>query len=371
MTLQTDLISLFGDMPDPRIDRKKLHKLGDIIAIAILSVICGAESWVDMALFGASRYDWLSKFLDLSNGIPSHDTFRRVFSLIEPEEFEARFVIWTQSLSDKLESQVVIDGKVLKHSGNRSKGKEPIWIVSAWSSDLDLVLSHTSVEEKSNEITAIPKILELLSIKGCIVSIDAMGCQKSIAKEIVDRKGDYVLALKGNQGKFYDEVVNFFDQAQRVDFEGVNYDCHKSYEENRGREEERLLYVTNDLDWLPMKDDWKGLKSIVCLCSERVVKGKKTQEKRYYISSLEPSAQKHVRAIRNHWGIENKQHWILDVGFHEDDCKIQDKIAGKNFATLRRLALNLLKKEKSIKNGIKGKRLRAGWDESYLAKIIS
>ncbi len=364
-----DLISLFGDMPDPRIDRKKLHQLSDIIAIAILAVICGAESWVDIEEFGESRYEWLKNFLELSNGIPSHDTFNRVFSLIDPEKFEKLFVEWVEMVSGKLKGQIAIDGKVLEGSGNRRKKKEPLCIVSAWSSELDLVLAHTQVSKKSNEITAIPKILDILSIQGCIISIDAMGCQREIVKKICDNKADYVLAVKGNQGNLHAEIINFFDQAENIDFEYIEHDRHKSYEENRGRKEERLLYVTEDIDWLPMKEKWKNLRSIAYLISQREKNGKKTIEKRYYISSLPPNAQQHVKAIRNHWGIENKQHWILDVGFNEDKCRIRDKIAGKNFATLRRLALNLLKKEDK-KAGIKRKRLRAAWDENYLEKVI-
>ena len=370
MKERQDLISLFGDMPDPRIDRKKLHKLGDILTIAILSVVCGAESWVDMEDFGVARQEWLKNFLELPNGIPSHDTFNRVFSLLDPEEFEKRFVKWVGIISGKLHGQVAIDGKMVKGSGNRRKQKEPLWIVSAFATELDLVLAHTQVSEKSNEITAIPKLLEILSIKGCIVSIDAMGCQKRIAKQIHDRNADYVLAVKGNQGNLHAEMINFFEQAEEVAFEYIEHDRHKSYEENRGRKEERILYVTDQIDWLPMKDEWIGLRSLVYLITHREVEGKKTTERRYYISSMPADAQKQAKAVRNHWGIENKQHWMLDVGFHEDQCRIREKISGKNFATLRRLALNLLKKEPT-KAGIKRKRLRAGWDEKFLRKVIA
>ena len=363
------LISLFGDMPDPRLDRKKLHELGDIIAIAILAVICGAESWVEIEEFGEARYEWLKGFLLLPNGIPSHDTFNRVFSLIDPREFEQRFVEWVSMVSGKIQGQIAIDGKVIAGSGNRRKKKEPLWIVSAWSAELELVLAHTQVAKKSNEITAIPKVLDILAIEGCIVSIDAMGCQKEIAKRIREQKADYVLAVKGNQGNLHAEITNFFDQAERIDFEGVEHDFHKSYEESRGRKEERKLYVTEDIGWLPMREEWKGLRSLVLLISHREKEGKVREEKRYYTSSLPPKAEEHAKTVRNHWGIENKQHWILDVGFNEDKCRIRDKVAGKNFATLRRLALNLLKQEKSS-GGMKRKRLRAGWDEKYLKKVI-
>lgn len=366
-----DLISLFGDMTDPRLDRKKLHSLSDILSIAILAVICGADSWVDIQTFGIARYEWLSQFLELEGGIPSHDTFRRVFSLIEPKEFEKLFVQWVQSISGKLSGQIAIDGKVVKGSGNHHKKKDPLCVVSAWSSELDLVLAHTTVKNKSNEITAIPEILEILTIQGCIVSIDAMGCQKSIAEEIVEKGGEYVLAVKGNQEKLHDEICNFFEQAEAVNFEDIDHDQQKSYEENRGREETRHLYVTQNIDWLPMKNVWKGLKSIAYLLSHRTENGKTTVEKRYYISTLEADAQEHAKAVRNHWGIENKQHWILDVGFNEDRCRIREKVSGENLATLRRLALNLLKQDKTIKVGVRGKRLRAAWDSTYLAKLIA
>lgn len=370
METSCDLISLFGEMPDPRINRKKLHELGDIIAIAILSVICGAETWDDIEEFGISRYEWLKTFLNLSNGIPSHDTFNRVFSLIDPKEFEKKFTQWVQAVSGKLSGQIAIDGKMIKGSGSRRNKKEPLWIVSAWSADLELVLAHTQVSEKSNEITAIPNILKILSLEGCIVSIDAMGCQKEIARQIREAEGDYVLAVKGNQCKLHAEITNYFKQAEAINFEYVNHDFHKSIEENRGRKESRLLYVTGDINWLPMKEKWCDIKSIVCVISHREIANKKTTERRFYISSLPPNAEKHAKAIRNHWGIENKQHWILDVGFNEDKCRIRNKISGKNFATLRRLALNLLKQESS-KAGMKRKRLRAAWDAEYLRKVIT
>lgn len=370
MGIEFNLISLFGGISDPRIDRKKLHQLGDILVISILAVICGAESWIDIEDFGIARCDWLKEFLELPNGIPSHDTFNRVFSLIDPNEFERRFTQWVQIVSGKLNGQIAIDGKMIKGSGNRQKGQEPLWIVSAWATDLNLILAQTQVEKKSNEITAIPHILDLLSLNGCIVSIDAMVCQKSIAQDIRERSGDYVLALKGNQGRLHAEVVNFFEQAELINYEHLDHDSHTSYEKNRGREETRTLYVTEEIDWLPYRNEWQGLRSIVCMISKRVVAGKQSTEKRYYISSLPADSQQHAKAIRNHWSIENKQHWILDVGFNEDRCRIRDRVSGKNFATLRRMALNLLKQEPT-KAGMKRKRLRAGWDEKFLRRVVA
>lgn len=370
MESELSLVSLFGEISDPRIDRKKLHQLGDILAISILAVICGAECWIDIEDFGVARYEWLKDFLDLPNGIPSHDTFNRVFSLIDTEEFEKRFAEWVQIVSGKLKGQIAIDGNMIRGSGNRRKGQEPLWIVSAWATDLNLVLAQTQVAKKSNEITAIPKILDMLSLSGCIVSIDAMGCQREIAKDIQERSGDYVLALKGNQGSLHAEVVNFFTQAEMVNYEYIEHDCHTSYEKNRGREETRILYVTEEIDWLPQREEWQGLRSLVCMISQREVEGKKSEERRYYISSLPANSQQHAKAIRNHWSIENKQHWVLDVGFNEDRCRIRDRVAGKNFATLRRMALNLLKQEPT-KAGIKRKRLRAGWDDKFLRRVIA
>jgi len=370
MESEFNLISLFGEISDPRIDRKKLHRLGDILVISILAVICGAESWIDIEDFGSARYEWLKEFLELPNGIPSHDTFNRVFSLIDSNEFEKRFAEWVRVVSGKLNGQIAIDGKMIKGSGNRRKGEEPLWIVSAWATDLNLVLAETQVAKKSNEITAIPKILEMLSLNGCIVSIDAMGCQKEIAQDIKERSGEYVLALKGNQGRLHAEVVNFFDQAEMVNFECLKHDCHTSYEKNRGREETRILYVTEEIDWLPYREQWQGLRSIVCMISKRTVAGRKSTERRYYISSLPADSQQHAKAIRNHWSIENKQHWVLDVGFNEDRCRIRDRTAGKNLATLRRMALNLLKQEPT-KAGIRRKRLRAGWDDKFLRSVVT
>lgn len=368
--MNQNLISLFGDIPDPRIDRKKLHNLKDILAIAILAVICGADSWIDIQDFGEARHLWLKQFLELPNGIPSHDTFSRVFSLLDPKELEKRFRIWVEAISGEIQGQVVIDGKMIAGSGNRRAGKEPLWIVSAWSADLDLVLAHTQVRDKSNEITAIPEILEALLLKGCIVSLDAMGCQKEIAKKIREKQADYVLAVKGNQGNLHAELENFFEQARGIGFEYLEYDEHESYEKNRGREEKRTLYVTEEIDFLPMKEQWTDLRSIICIVTNRKSGGKESIENRYYISSLRANAQEHVKAVRNHWGIENKQHWMLDVGFSEDECRIREKISGKNLATLRRLALNLLKQE-STKAGMKRKRFKAALDEAYLLKVIT
>jgi len=369
MEYEGDLVSLFGDMPDPRLDRKKLHQLRDILTIAILAVICGAETWDEIEDFGVARYEWLRAFLELPNGVPSHDTFNRVFSMIDPEEFENRFASWVSMITNKLQDHIAIDGKVLRGSGNRSKGKDPLCIVSAWAATSDLVLAHTAVESKSNEITAIPKILDLLHIEGCIISIDAMGCQRDIAQQITNAGGDYVLAVKKNQRTLYEELENFFRQAENINFEGVVHDCHKSYEENRGRKEERVLYVTEDIDWLPMKEKWSNMKSIVYLSSQREVDGKKTCEKRFYISSLPPDAQLLTKTVRNHWGIENNQHWILDVVFNEDKSRIREKTASRNLATLRRLGLNLLKRN-AKKASLKRKRLLAGWDERYLIQIL-
>jgi len=327
MDKSQDLVSLFGDMPDPRLDRKRLHDLGDIMAIAIMAVISGAESWVDMEEFGLAHHDWLHTFLSLPNGIPSHDTFNRVFSLIDPKEFEKRFVLWVEGISNKIRGHIAIDGKVIKGSGSKKKAKNPLWMVSAWAADSELILAHTSVADKSNEISAIPKILELLSIEGCVVSIDAMGCQKQVVDQIVSRHADYVLAVKGNQKNLHSELVHFFEQAEEAQFEYISHDWHKSYEEVRGREEERMLYVTGDIDWLPMRDEWQKLRSLLCVITNRTVEGVTSTTRRYYISSLSPDAQEHSKVVRNHWGIENKQHWILDVAFNEDKTTTRDRVA--------------------------------------------
>lgn len=362
------IVEQFKNIEDPRIDRGKLHNLMDIIAIAICAVICGADTWEDIELFGEAKHEWLKQFLELPNGIPSHDTFGRVFSIISPVEFQRSFLNWVKAISESIEKEVVaIDGKTSRRSYDRGKGKGAIHMVSAWATANRVVLGQVKTEDKSNEI----KLLDILALNGCIVTIDAMGCQKSIAAGIIDKGADYVLALKGNQGTLHEDIKLFFQDANDTSFKDIRHDFHETIDGDHGRIETRRYWTVSDIDWLEGKADWKELKSIGMVESEREIGDKLTKETRYYISSLPGNAKLFGDAVRKHWGVENSLHWVLDVVFREDECRVRKGYAAENFAVLRHIALNLVREEKSIKRGVKGKRLKAGWDNDYLGKILS
>ncbi|MCP4459917.1 MAG: ISAs1 family transposase [Cytophagales bacterium] len=371
-TRSSSIADHFSKLTDPRIDRKKKHKLIDIFVIAICAIICGANDWVAIESFGKAKYKWLKTFLELPNGIPSHDTFGRVFSLVSPSEFQNCFVNWVRAAFEVSKGELIaIDGKKLRRSHDRSSNKSAIHMVSAWASKNRVVLGQVKTEEKSNEITAIPELLKMLDIKGCIVSIDAMGCQKKIARQIIDQQGDYVLGLKGNQESLMDEVVEHFGQIDKEMLKSSAYEYYETEEVNHGRKEIRCYLTTDDIEELTRVDEWEGLNVIGVVQSERQVNGSTSIEHRYYISSIENDAKRFAEAVRNHWSIENSLHWVLDIAFREDESRVRKGNAPENLAVLRHIALNLIKQDKSVKLGVKNKRLRAGWDDKYLANILT
>ncbi|NER40190.1 MAG: ISAs1 family transposase [Oscillatoria sp. SIO1A7] len=360
-------------MVDTRVERTKEHKLIDIIAISIMAVISGAEGWVAIETYGKAKQSWLKEFLSLPNGIPSHDTFGRVWSIISTEEFNKCFLNWLDTLVKKCGIDVVsIDGKTLKQSYDRSNSQSALHIVSAWSSSHKLVLGQKKIDDKSNEITAIPALIEMLDIQDSIITIDAMGCQKKIASLLINKKADYVLGLKGNQGNIHKEVKAFFNKAKKQKFIGEVADFYRTTEAGHGRIETRKIWAVS-ISELPGKyrEKWAGLKTIVMVVSERRLWNKTTTGVRYYLSSLECNARLLAEVIRSHWGIENELHWTLDVTFKEDASRIRKDRATENFALLRRIALNLLNREDSYKASKKMKRYRAAMDNDYLLSILA
>jgi predicted transposase YbfD/YdcC len=362
----------FSNLPDPRTGNRTGHNLYDIIIIAILAFICGADHWTEVELFGKERKEWLQTFLELPEGIPSHDTFGRVFSLLNPEEFERSFLTWVQDIEELTQGTVVaVDGKTLRGSHDRLHNRKAIHMVSAWSSQNGLVLGLQKVDEKSNEITAIPKLLETLILKGCIVTIDAMGCQKDIVRKIREQEADYVIAVKGNQPTLHEDIQLFFEDAKRIDFAEVEHTHYKRVEKGHGRIEIRRYWLSPMVIALRPGHEWQDLRSVGMVESERQVDGKISIERRYYITSLSQEVEKFAQAVREHWGIENGQHWVLDIAFREDEQRIRLNNAAENAAVLRRMALNLLKQDKTVKLGIKSKRKLCGWNNDYLLQILS
>jgi predicted transposase YbfD/YdcC len=363
----------FATVPDPRVRARSDHKLLDIIAISILAIICGADGWDEIARFGHLKEKWLATFLELPSGIPSADTFRRVLSALKPEPFQEAFVAWMQALVGETKGKLVaIDGKTARRSFDRANEKSALHLVSAWVQDNQLTLGQVATEAKSNEIKAIPVLLGMLDLRGAVVTIDAMGAQKEIAKDIIAREADYILALKGNQGNLHAQTVEFFKDAGTERFESVNHTFHETVDEAHGRREVRRAWSTHDLLTIPDANKWPSLKSVTMIERERESNGKVEVERHYYISSRSRAGARWLsERIRGHWSIENQCHWILDVAFREDESRIRSDYGPENFGLLRKIALNLLKQEKGCKMGIAAKRKFSGWDQDYLLKVLS
>ncbi len=371
---KTTIEQHFLEIEDPRVDRTKRHLLIDIITITLCAVIGGAETWSDIELYGKCKYKWFKKFLKLPNGIPSHDTFGRVFARLNPEQLQECFSNWVKSISSLFDGEIVaIDGKTLRHSYDKTNGKAAIVMVSAWAQHNGLVLGQRKVDEKSNEISAIPQLLKVLDLKGAIVTIDAMGCQKEIVSQIISQEADYVITLKKNQGGLDQRVDDLFKEALSNQGIGYKYSDYFPTESGHGRSETRRYQVLNNIqDLVEPEGKWKHLNSVARVDYLRTLKDGKTKlETRYFITSLSHEAEQLSRSIRGHWRSENQLHWVLDVEFNEDDSRIRKDRAAENLAIIRHIALNLLKQEKSVKGRIKSKRNRAGWDNDYLLKVLT
>ena len=377
---QLSLIEHFKNLPDPRVERTKAHELIDVLTIAICTLLCAGESFNDMEDFGQAKEGWFRTFLTLKHGIPSHDTFNRVFAALDPVAFGEGFMAWTQSLRSAVAQEIVaLDGKALRRALAADQNSKVI--VSAWAQGNGLVLGQLKVDDKSNEITALPRLLRALELTGCIVTVDAMGTQKQIAKEIKEADADYVMALKGNHETVHEEVKSFLDAAvtersaprppgAKLSAGAANLVTMGTVEKDHGRLETRRYYQSAELDWFEDRAKWAGLQSVGLVEAVREVGGKKTVERRYYLTSLPLGAETFARAVRGHWSVENQLHWVLDVQMREDQSRARAGYAAENLAPLRRLALNLLQREKTKKRGVHGKQLNASWDHAYLLRLL-
>jgi len=368
----TLMLRLFRDLPDPRVAGKVVHKLHDILVITVCAVISGLEHWTQIEDFARANEQWFKRFLDLPNGIPSHDTFGKVFSVIDPDEFEKRIQLWIHALvgSNSEGKHIAIDGKTLRKSFDTASNKAAIHMLNAYVHENHAVFGQLKVESKTNEITAIPQLLEMLQLKEATVTIDAMGCQRDIAQKIVEKEGHYVFALKGNQSTLQEDIQTFMDDVIAQGGRGA-YDYYETVEKSHGRIETRKCWSSEDVDWLTQREDWAGLSSMAAVESTRTVNGKTSVERRYFISSHSgKQAQKIATLVRNHWRVENELHWTLDVSFNEDQCRVRIENAAENLARIRRISLLLLKNDTTCKLGIKSKRAKAGYDRNYLLTLL-
>ncbi len=368
----TLMLRIFRDVPDPRIQGKVMHKLHDILTIAVCSIIAGIESWTLMEDYCKANIQWFKSFLDLPNGVPSHDTFGNVFAALSPDDFEKAIQTWINSLkgASTKGKHIAIDGKALRGSFNKAAGKSAVHMVSAYVYENHAVFGQVKVDDKSNEITAIPKLLEMLELKNATITIDAMGCQKKIAEAIIQKEGDYVFALKGNQSSLLEDVQLFMDDAIANENKD-NYDYYENTEKGHGGIETRKCWNCENIDWLTQRHNWAGIKSISAVECLRTINGKTSKERRYFISSHSDKTAKDIAEfIRNHWRIENELHWTLDVCFNEDSCRIRTENAAENLARIRRISHMMLKNEKTCKLGIKSKRSKAGYDRSYMLTVL-
>jgi len=365
-----DLLHYLRIVPDPRVARTRKHELPELLFIALAAVLCGAEGWTQVEEFGKASRAWLETFLELPNGIPSHDTFGRVFALLDPDALEAALQAFVRDFAgDSAGQHIAIDGKTLRRSFDRAAERNAIHMVTAWVYEHHAAFGQLKVDDKSNEITAIPQLLNLLDLKGATVTLDAMGCQKDIAQQIVDAGGHYVLALKGNQGTLHDEVSEFFDDVLSRGFD-AELERHHSVEKGHGRIEERTVWLSRDVGWLRDTEQWKGLTGLVAVQSKRTIDGETTTERRHFICSVTGTAEQVGRFIRQHWRVENELHWTLDVAFQEDLCRVRKGNAAENLSRIRRVALSLLKQDTKAKVGIQGRRLKAAWDKDYLLALL-
>lgn len=367
---------MFADLPDPRVERTKRHALLDIITIAVCAVVSGADTWVDVEGWGQAKADWLHTFLDLPNGIPSHDTFGRVFARLDPDAFERAFLTWVQTVLPAPAGEVVaIDGKVLRRSHDRGAGRAAIDLVSAWAAERRLVLGQQAVAADSNEITAVPVLLDLLVLNGAIVTVDALHCQTDTAAAIRSRGADYVVALKTNQPQTHDAVETFFTEAVREHWRGVVHEHLVTEDSGHGRLETRRYWTSTDpavLAYLGRETEhWPDLGCVGMVVRERVTEMGTSRETSYYLSSLDGTAATFARAVRSHWGIENREHWVLDVAFREDESRVRVGDGAENVGMLRRIALNLIRLDRSRKGSVHTKRLKAGWDQDYLLHLLA